>query len=236
MRAKQLELSFLVRSGRGGARVGAGRKASPAQQRRTAHRARPVHRKAEPVHVTLRAFTRSLRCQQVVRTVLGALHASNAEHFRVVHYSVQANHLHLIVEATDKASLSSGVRGLMVRLARRVNRLLFRRGRFWADRWHGRALTNPRQVRNALVYVLQNHKKHGHAQAAGRIGLPGPTENTALDPLSSAPWFDGFAEPNTVTPRNVGPPCVLPPSSWLLRTGWRRHGLIHRAEGPSVSC
>ena len=171
------------------------------------------------MHVTLRAGLRSLRSQQVARTLLGGLRDSNREWFRVVHYSVQHNHVHLIVEADDTAALSSGVRGLMVRIARRVNGLLRRRGRFWADRWHGRDLEGPRQVRNALVYVLQNHKKH-----AG---------SAALDPLSSAGSFDGFMGALSGTFRSVGPPCVAMAKTWLLKIGWRRRGLIEFTEAPA---
>ena len=83
--------------------------------------------------------------------MLGALRQSKRPDFCIAHYSIQDNHVHLLVEADTKAALSSGMRGLMIRLARRVNRLLFRRGRFWADRWHGHALKSPREVRNALV-------------------------------------------------------------------------------------
>ena len=159
---QQLGLSF-VRKGRGGARVGAGRKQVASALRHTPHRARPQHRARHPVHITLRAFARSLRTQQVAQTVLGALRAANTSQFRVAHYSVQENHLHLLVEAEDQHALSSGMRGLMIRIALRVNRLLFRRGRFWADRWHGNPLTSPRQVRNALVYVSKNRHKHAAA-------------------------------------------------------------------------
>src|SRR6185369_45059 len=182
------------------------------------HRARAIHRKAHPVHVTLRAGLRLLRSQQVARTVLGGLRDSNRDWFRVVHYSVQDNHLHLIVESDDSKSLSSGVRGLMVRIARRVNRLLRRRGRFWADRWHGRDLEGPRQVRHALVYVLQNRKKHAR--------------RAALDPLSSAAVFDGFSTALPSAFRSIGPPCVVSARTWLLKSGWRRWGLIALSEGP----
>jgi REP element-mobilizing transposase RayT len=219
---EQLSLPFSEARGRGGSRNGAGRKARPPHLRHTAHRARPEHRAAHPVHVTLRARVRSLRCQQVVATVLGAFRDSNGQGFRIVHYSVQENHLHLIVEAENKASLASGVRGLMVRVARRVNRLLFRRGRFWADRWHGRALAGPRQVRNALVYVLQNRKKHAPARH-------GPARH-ALDTLSSAQWFDGFVEPPPPSIRSTGPPSVVAARTWLLRIGWQRHGMRGSAE------
>jgi REP element-mobilizing transposase RayT len=167
------------------------------------------------------ASLRSLRSQHVAQTVLGALRASNRDGFRLVHYSIQDNHLHLIVEAESKKSLSSGVRGLMVRVARRVNRLLFRRGRLWGDRWHGHALTGPRQVRNALVYVLQNHRKHARSPAV-----------PLLDPLSSSHWFDGFCEPIPADFRGVGPPSTQPARSWLLTLGWRRRGLIRFSEAP----
>ncbi len=112
---QQLGLGFIQR-GRGGARVGAGRKPLPAALRHTPHRARAEHRGRHPVHVTLRAFTRRLRSQQVIRTVLSALRDANTSRFRLAHYSVQENHLHLIVEAEDKQALSSGMRRLMIPL------------------------------------------------------------------------------------------------------------------------
>jgi putative transposase len=217
---KQLGLRF-SKDPRGGARDGAERKALPARLRHTPHRARAKHRAAHPVHVTMRSSLRSLRSQYVVRTVLGALRHSNRERFRIVHHSVQANHLHLIVEADDKGALSSGMRGLAVRLARRVNKLLFRRGMFWADRWHGHTLESPRQVRNALVYVLQNHKKHSRSKLA-----------PALDAYSSAEWFDGFAKPIPSSFRSIGQPSVCLPQTWLLRVGWRRRGRISVSEVP----
>ena len=219
MSANQLAFSFPESKRRGGARKGAGRKPRPAHLRRTPHRARSIHRKAHPVHVTLRAALRTLRTQRVARTLLGGLRDSNRDWFRIVHYSVQDNHVHLIVEAGDTATLASGVRGLMVRIARRVNRLLRRSGRFWADRWHGRDLEGPRQVRNALVYVLQNHSKHARS--------------TELDPLSSAASFDGFASPLPRGFRGAGPPCTATPKTWLLARGWRRRGLIRLSEAPA---
>jgi len=218
MRVNQLAFSFPKPKRRGGARPGAGRKPRAGYLRQTPHRARPTHRKAHPVHVTLRAGLRSLRTQQVARALLSGLRDSNRESFRVVHYSVQENHVHLIVEAEDNEALSSGVRGLMVRIARRVNRLLRRRGRLWADRWHGRDLEGPRQVRHALVYVLQNRKKHARSAAP--------------DPLSSAAVFDGFSTALPSAFRSIGPPCVVSARTWLLKSGWRRWGLIALSEGP----
>lgn len=216
----QLQLPF--RASHGGARRGSGRKRVPAEQRRTAHRSRGKHSKAHPVHVTLRSRSFKLREQAVIRTLLGALRDSNRDWFRVVHYSVQENHIHLVVEAEDAHRLSSSMRALVVRVARRVNRVLQRNGRFWADRWHGVTLTSPRQVRHVLVYVLQNRRKHAHGGGAQK-----------LDPCSSAEWFDGFVEALPAGFRSIGPPATAPANSWLLRTGWQMRGKIRQCEVPS---
>ncbi len=139
----------------------------------------------------------------------------------MVQYSVQRDHLHLIVEADDKKALSRGMRGLAIRCARAVNRALGRRGALWADRYHARALSTPRMVRNALVYVLANAAKHLRAVAG-------------LDPCSSAPWFDGFREAEACPPTLRGVPPTRPPRTWLLRVGWRRYGLLSRDEVPAL--
>jgi REP element-mobilizing transposase RayT len=228
------------RSSHGGRRIGAGRKP---QRPRTArgfmpHIARPSHDPRNPVHVTLRSGVRPLRSQYVFPTVRGAIaDAYRRRHgsFRIVHFSVQVDHLHLIVEADDREALNEGVRGLSISIARRVNRLVNRRGQFWADRWHGRTLETARAVRRAIVYVNGNGHKHGvHS---------GP----AVDPFSSAPYFRGFSDlagippiehdPLTI-PRYLWPPSVAPVAqarSWLLRAGWRNDGSIASYDVPRAA-
>jgi REP element-mobilizing transposase RayT len=182
-RSPQLTLPLPLPRSWGGRRPGAGRKRAGGRPR-TPHRTRPPHSATHPVLVTLRACFRPLRSQHVLPTLHLAVAATNRrdpDRFRIVHLTVQYDHLHLIVEAQDKVSLSNGMRSVAIRIARSVNALVVRRGRFWADRWHGRALTSPRQVRTALVYVLANFRKHS------RYGLrPG------IDPFSSGAWFDGW--------------------------------------------
>lgn len=179
------------------------------------------------MHVTLRTLVRSLRSQYVFPTVRQAIHDANRRwkaKWAVVHFSVQADHLHLLVEARDRRTLSSGVQGLGVSIARRLNRLLFRHGRVFADRWHGRALKSPRAVRHALGYVLANFRKHGEAAAE-------------IDRCSSAPYFGFFAGLQGRTPVEIRPMLVaaddrargspvVEPATWLLAHGWLRHGPI----------
>ena len=168
----------------GGARPGAGRKRS--KRPNTPHGARPSHSAGEPVHVTLRARVAYLRSQHVFPTLrLALLRAGRRypDRFWLLHFSVQRDHVHLVVEAKDKRSLSSGVRSVAIRVARYLNDLLSRRGPLWADRFHSRALTTPREVRNALVYVLANFRKHSRR-----------TPRSGIDPFSSGAWFDGWRE------------------------------------------
>src|SRR5262245_28110545 len=174
----------------GGRRAGAGRRPTPGRRPGVPHRPRPEHRAANPLHVTLRATdtVRCLRAARVFPAVRRGLAAASHRGFRIIHFSVQNDHIHLLIEAEDGARLSRGMRGLTIRLARAVNRALGRRGAVWGDRYHVRTLATPRAVRHALVYVLMNFKKH--QTAVGEV-----------DPCSSAAWFDGWrAEVGTREP------------------------------------
>jgi len=145
--------------------------------------------------------------------------------FRIVHYSIQNDHGHFIVEANGRDALGRGMKSLAARFARAVNRALQRRGPVLADRYHLPVLRSPRQVRNALAYVLLNARRH-LAKRRGRSAVRGDT----LDPASSGRCFDGWVGRRTVPPGD--PPSVAPPHTWILRVGWRRHGLISPAEVP----
>jgi putative transposase len=162
----------------------------------------------------------SLRKQIVFGEIRRAFAPTLRAWFRIVHFSVQVDHVHLLVEADDKRSLSRGLIGAATRLARAVNRALRRRGRVWDDRFHARTLKSPREVRHGIVYVLMNSKKH-------------TSDAANFDPCSSAAWFTGWRVPPSLGPPAVGEePVTQPPATWLLRTGWKRHGLIESNERP----
>jgi REP element-mobilizing transposase RayT len=135
--------------------------------------------------------------------------------FRLTEFSLQSNHVHLIVEADDRRALSRGMKGIAVRVARTLNRLWKRRGSVFSDRFHSRALGTPREVRAVLLYVLQNARHHG-------LRLLG------VDPYSSGPWFDGWKQGPVLAGQGPGARAT----TWLLRVGWRRHGLIGIQECP----
>ena len=237
-----------MRSAGNGRRAGGGQltlpleKRSPRRRRRRGqlgrvpHRARPVHKGRHPVHVTLRARSGlpSLRQQLVHALVLRVLAAqrkrSYKDAFQIVHLSIQANHIHMLVEADDgptgapstrrKNALRSGVSGFVIALARRLNALLHRKGKVWDDRYHRHDLASPHEVRTSLRYVLANFRKHQRVFGVG------------ADPFSSGQHFDGWSEPLVAVFPEPEPWPDIRARTWLLRKGWRIHGLIGPWEVP----
>lgn len=205
-----MQLALKFRS-HGGKRKGAGRKPK-GDRPGVSHRARPELTKYEPVHVTLRVVRdlpnlRSRRAFGAVRTALIA--GAERFGFRLIHFAVLSNHLHLICEADDREALFAGMKGLKVRLARAINRVAQRRGTVFTDRYHAQVLKTPTQTRNALLYVLNNFRRHS-AQAGRRLAA------RFVDPCSSADVFDGWRE------RHAVPTLLATARSWLVRWGWRK--------------
>ncbi len=217
--SRQLELAF---RSHGGARAGAGRRPN-GPVAGVSHLERPRLSPEHPVHVTLRVQrgVLSLRGSAMFRTIERSLAKARERFgFRLVHFSVQRDHLHLLAEASDARALARGMQGLSIRVAKAVNRRLGRRGSVFADRYHARALKTPRETRFALRYVLLNARKHDRgAVPAGFV-----------DRCSSAPWFDGWRRPRELAfvlgrRRDKQPP-VADARTWLLRVGWRRGGAL----------
>jgi REP element-mobilizing transposase RayT len=178
-----------------------------------------------PVHVTLRMAPhvfqlRSRRCFREFEKAARAWHDRHAD-ARIVQYAVQGNHIHLVVEASDQRVLGRCMQGFGIRLAKGLNRVMKCRGAVFSDRYHARIVRTPLETRRILLYLFRNARRHGLRPPSG-----------ALDPYSSAPLFDGFSRPVRVgwLPLSPGPPPCAPPATWLLREGWRRHGLLDPRE------
>jgi hypothetical protein len=106
------------------------------------------------------------------------------------------------------------MQGLMIRVAKALNRVWGRRGSVFADRYHDRILRTPKEVRHVLNYVLGNARKHGRRLLQG------------IDHFASGWWFDGFrGNPTMKGLEGIDRP-VAEPRTWLLTLGWRKHGLI----------
>ena len=177
----------------GGKRKGAGR--PPKGERAgVSHLRREQFPARHPVHVTMRTLPAVgfLRGHRRHRAIKDAIHEAQ-ERFglRVIHYSIQGNHLHLIVEAPGVDDLARGIQGLTIRIARALNRISRRAGKVFADRYHSHVLRSLREVARAVRYVLANALHH----------LREDVVPSGIDPCCSL--ADGAP--------------VLAPRTWLLR-------------------
>jgi REP element-mobilizing transposase RayT len=192
------------------------------------HVPRPKVIRQTPVHVTLKMRKsvwklRATRCFRVIRRALvaGGLRFG----FRLVHYSVQGNHIHIIGEAESTIAVSRAIKGLGVRIARGLNVVMKRRGPVLCERYHLRVITTPLQARKTLLYVLNNYRRHA-AQWGEQLS------DEFVDPCSSARAFDGWKRRpwRRANPSAARDPCpdlpiaVHPPESSLLISRWRAWG------------
>jgi REP element-mobilizing transposase RayT len=155
--------------------------------------------------------------------VHGCGHHSESREFRIVHFTVNGRHLHLVCEARSRNAMTQGMKGFKNRVTRGINAALGgRKGTVFEGRFHERILRSPTEVRHALAYVLNNQRHHAYEERAsyplGRV-----------DPCSSAIYFDGWTRPPI--PWAGAPPTPTDhlrpsaePRTWLLRCGWRKAG------------
>jgi len=224
---RQLELGF--RTPRAKTKKKGKKRGRPRSSNRVAHRHRDVHPR-RPLHVTLRVRREvwNLRSRRSFQVMERAFYACLGRfQSRIAHFSVQHNHVHLLVEAADRAELGRIMQKLCIRMALGMNKVMGRRkGTVFGDRYHSRSLKTPTETRAALVYVLQNRRKHltqfGQKLSRDWIDLE----------YSSAEWFTGWAEPQ---PEAERPPMVATAKTWLLERGWheRGGGKMRREEVPA---
>ena len=98
-----------------------------------------------------------LRAARFVRAFRDSLRAvAKRPGFRVVHYLIQEDHAHFLVEANARKCLANGMKSLGSRCA------------VLKERYHHVVKRTPTDVRRALAYILLNIRKH-HRQRRRRI-------------------------------------------------------------------
>lgn len=211
------QISFKLRSW-GGRRAGAGRKN---RSGKAGHVQRESVRSSTPLHISwrLEAGLVNLRCGLILKEFERCAKLAKSTGFSILHFSLQGNHLHLIVEARSNSHLGRGMRSLGCSFGKLLRKISRGRGRVFTDRYHLHVLKTPTETKRALAYVLQNTSRHTKFIYH-------------LDAYSSAAYFSDW---KALLGEQVGPillnrsnldlplPDFLgPPRSWLARVGWKR--------------
>jgi REP element-mobilizing transposase RayT len=226
---KQKQIQFKKVGGWGGKRKGAGR---PNLSGTVNHMSREKVDFKKPLHITLKLngrIKKTLRGPMMLSRLKECLKKAKAIGLRVIHFSVQMNHIHILAECRDNEVLDRGMKSLGCSLGKAIRKSCGENGPVFNGRFHLHVLKSPREMKNGLGYVLLNHSKHD-----GLIPYS--------DRFSSAAYFNEWKE---LLGRNIGPllmdrrrreailpPYLSPPKSWLAREGWRKVKLA--AHGPSL--
>jgi REP element-mobilizing transposase RayT len=214
---KQLEFEKV--KGWGGKRRGAGRKNRSGLVNH-AKRERVDFKK--PLHITLRLRkgVASLRTQKSLKNFRNAVGESKKFGLHVIHFSLLSNHIHMIVEARDSASLAAGMKSLCGRLGKFIRKISGGKGAVFAGRFHMHLLKSPSEMKRALEYVLLNRAKH-------------KDEIENIDEFSSGHAFREWSrllgrrmcglisEQVRLSDRKTAVE-LSPPRSWLCTSGWMR--------------
>jgi REP element-mobilizing transposase RayT len=247
MKARAGQMALELKRDKNGQRRGGKRKGAGRPRIHFLPSGKPLHRRVRrrpkvssrtPVHVVLRvseAVGRLRRRKAYHAIRLAILTAAVLGAIRVVHVSIQGNHIHLLVEAASELALARGMKGLQVSAARRLNAAVTverrlpspRRGQVFLTRYHAQIIRTPRQARHCLAYVLNNWRRH-------REDLAGVAQRRAhVDPYASGIGFDGWdGVAAFARPPGYQPLPVAAARSWLLTDGWRKHGAIGLREVP----
>lgn len=151
MKAKQLSLN-IYKGTHGGRRPKAGRKR--VHSKGVAHEKREKVRTHTPLHINFK-YKLTVKNKEGLKALHKAIRNARAHGLRINHFSLQHNHVHLIVQAANNDILTKGMRSLTITLSKVIGR-----GRIQLQRYHLHVLKSPREAQNAINYVLFNERKH----------------------------------------------------------------------------
>jgi len=159
-KSKTIQLDLFTNRGRGGRRRGAGR--PPCKDSLQRHQTRPEFKSTEPLHLNIKLIKGlpTLRAKNKFKLIKRAILKARVRGLRIIHFSIQSNHLHLLIESENKRELGRGMQSFCISLAKSLNGFLKRQGKVFMERYHLHILKTPTEVRNALRYIFMNFAKH----------------------------------------------------------------------------
>ncbi len=209
----------------GGARKGSGRKKKLKGKQN--HLARPEISGKHPLHINVKIQKNlpNLRTKKLFNIVKKAILRARLRGFRINHFAVLKNHIHLIAEGKDKKQMGKAMQAFTLSLAKSINRTCKRKGKVFVDRYHLHILKTPLEVKNALKYVFKNAAKHYSLE-------------NIFDPYSSLIAFKEkerlLGQAGFIIPKILSSfdeiyhhlqsiiHIIDPARSWLLKTGWTK--------------
>lgn len=159
---KNTQLSLINRKG-GGRR--------PKHDKGIRHIKRPEIKRLTSLHLTVKILKdkAGIKNKQTLALLKHAILKARKKGLRIIHFTLEYDHVHLLVEANDNEVLGRGMMVFGVTMAKGINRLKSIKGTVYKHRYHFRKINSPRELKNVLHYIFNNGIKHKTAKSLDNL-------------------------------------------------------------------
>jgi REP element-mobilizing transposase RayT len=131
------------------------------------HTERPLIKKPSSLHLTIKVekIKADIKNKTVLSILKRAIQNARKQGLRVIHFSLEYDHVHLLIEAENNTTLGKGMQAFGVTFSKAINRVRKTTGKVYKHRYHFKAITSPKQLKNVMSYIFKNGVKHGTSKS-----------------------------------------------------------------------
>ncbi len=131
------------------------------------HTNRPHIKKPASLHLTIKVKKKKaeIKNKSVLKILKRAILNARKQGLRVIHFSLEYDHVHLLIEADNNLILGKGMQAFGVTLSKAINRLKKLKGGVYKHRYHFRQISSTRELKIVMNYIFTNGLKHGTAKS-----------------------------------------------------------------------
>lgn len=143
----------------------AGRKAI--HDRAIRHTERPKFKNARSLHLTIkvRENKADIKSIKLLKALHHAIKRARLMKLKIIHYTLEYNHVHLLVEADTHHALHRGMQAFGISFSKAINKTKRLKGTVYKHRYHFRQICSSRELKNVLHYIFHNGIKHGRTSS-----------------------------------------------------------------------
>ncbi|MGZ3787001.1 MAG: transposase [Bacteriovorax sp.] len=130
------------------------------------HTSRPFLKKPSSLHLTVKIKKNKaeMKNKSVFSLLKRAILNARRQGLKVIHYSLEYDHVHLLIEAENNHILGKGMQAFGGTFSKAINRMRKLKGGVYKHRYHFRKISSARELKNVMNYIFTNGLKHKTAK------------------------------------------------------------------------
>lgn len=131
------------------------------------HTKRLVFNLPSAFHITIKVRDNKadIKNKRILQSLHHAIKRARLQGVRVLHFTLEYNHVHLVIESSNHKELHKGMQAFGISLAKKINKLKNLKGTVYKNRYHQKLLKSRSEFKNAVQYVFGNGVKHKRASS-----------------------------------------------------------------------